>query len=134
LRVLSTLADLQLENPQLHILISFKLEELGEDYLDSLVHTLKRLLEMKEEDLHAKIFLAVALVDRANKYLMDESKNRISPVISAKELARTDYKEAIDNLKKVFLSSFFSHFPSGHLWPLSYLFLSNRIDRINGAK
>jgi len=68
-RILSTLAEIDLENPQYLRLISFKLEELGVQYLPVAVEVLRRVRKMRPEEPQSHLYLANLLQKVASQVL-----------------------------------------------------------------
>jgi len=113
LRVLSNLAEIELENPQFLRLLSFKLEEQSINYLTTAIELFRRVVKMRPEEPQSFLYLSYALI-RSAKYILtrDSSGKRsdLTQIIPNKEdnvdideFAKTLIIEAIELCNKIIL-------------------------------
>eukprot|EP01125_Pyxidicula_operculata_P008985 TRINITY_DN296_c0_g4_i1.p1 TRINITY_DN296_c0_g4~~TRINITY_DN296_c0_g4_i1.p1 ORF type:complete len:763 (-),score=218.98 TRINITY_DN296_c0_g4_i1:63-2225(-) len=126
LRVISNLAEIELDNPQFLRLLSFKLSEFGTEVsLQRSIAVLRRVLKFRPEEPQSYLFLAVAITQHANYLLMNnynstkdlsdlvgETSTELGKdkIVDVKQFAKDRYNEAIGLLMKVLLGKWDSRF------------------------
>jgi len=121
-RVLSNLAELELENPQYLRLLALALDEIGSQCSLLQIDILRRVLKLRPEEPYSFLYLALALVRNANLLLTrgpNGEKPDLSGVIPATSslekvdelaLAKKNYAEALDLFTKVLLGKWDARF------------------------
>jgi len=121
-RILTNLAELELENPQFLRLLAFKLFSQGEKYSLLTIDILRRVLKMRPEEPHSYFYLAIALVQNANRILWkDENGDSgdltgVLPIvpgldaIDPLEISKKHYTEAISLFQKILLGKWDARF------------------------
>jgi len=110
-RVISNLAEIELDNSQFLRLITFKLEEQGLLYNTLTIEILRRVLKLRPEEPHSFLYLSYALIRNAKQLLSKDSKGHRGDLtgvlfkkekdndISVEEIAKMRLSEAIDPWK-----------------------------------
>jgi len=117
-RILSNLAELELENPQFLRIIVFKLQEMGPEFYLLGIEILRRIVKFRPEEPQSYLYLAMALTQNGNLILEQDELGNFSrklegiiPIkngensndIDRKEEAKKYYTEAIVLFLKVLL-------------------------------
>jgi len=102
LRVLTSLAELDLKNPQFLRLIAFKLFELGDKFHYLTIQILKQVKTIRPEEPQSFLLLAYAFVESANKLMVDRSNEiDVSNAAVLRETAQQHYLEAIQLINHI---------------------------------
>eukprot|EP01124_Arcella_intermedia_P021407 TRINITY_DN2998_c0_g1_i4.p1 TRINITY_DN2998_c0_g1~~TRINITY_DN2998_c0_g1_i4.p1 ORF type:complete len:2001 (-),score=648.20 TRINITY_DN2998_c0_g1_i4:83-6085(-) len=122
LRLLSMLAEIELENPQYLRLIVFILHPMGPQYNLICLNILRKVLKMRPEEPHSYLFLAMLLVENGNLLMNKEKSGDTSNlnglILQSDELyqpdvvaiAKKQYSEAAQLFNKIFEKKWDSRF------------------------
>jgi len=102
-RVLTSLAELDLKNPQLLRLIAFKLAELGDEYNELILEVLKQVKKLRPEEPQSFLILAYALVNHAIRLMHQPIEDGVDKESSPKELAQKHFVEALGLIDQVIM-------------------------------
>jgi len=113
LRVLSNLAELELDNPQFLRLLAFKLEE-NINFITTTIEILRKVIKMRPEEPHSFLYFSYALI-RSAKYMLTRDAygnrpdlsliipNNNDEDIDVDKIAKDQIIEAIEALNKIIL-------------------------------